>query len=119
VTILAAGLHTPFEHTYHRREYDLKCVPGLAVASGNISGKRNHGTGILYILKMLARQIGSNHLRTNVRGFEIDFRAFPAVTPLRICEEASQHLSIEVALALEVTIEASASETSTSHNVVE
>ena len=74
--------------------------------AGYIRGQGNHGAGILDVFKMLAGEIGADDLRADVAGGEVHFHAFPTAFPIGVGEEAREDLGVEIALALEIAVEA-------------
>ena len=57
---------TALQDAYHCFEHCLEGALCTYAAAGNISWQRNHGTGILNVLEMLTRQIGTDDLRTDI-----------------------------------------------------
>jgi len=107
------------EDAHHGSEDGLEGAPGGFAAASDVGGQGHHGAGILNVFKMLAGEIGADDLRANVGGGKVHFDAFPATLPIRVSEEAGEHLGIEVALAVEIAIEAAMSEARTSHDLVD
>src|SRR5258707_15379323 len=68
---------------------------------------------------MLARQVGPNDLRAGIGRGEIDANSFPAAFPIRIGEEASQYLGVEIALAVEVAVESAAGQPRVGHDGID
>src|SRR5260370_17869475 len=68
---------------------------------------------------MLAREIGTDDLRADVAGGEIHFHAFPATLPFRVGEEAIQHFGVEIALAIEITVETAMGQSRSGHNLLD
>ena len=56
-------------------------------------------------------------MRADVRGCQIHFDAFPAALPIWIGEEAPQYLRVQLALALEIAVEASVCEARPGHDL--
>ncbi len=91
--------------TDHRLEDGLEGALGAFAATRDIARQSEHGTGVLDVLKMLAGEVGADHLRPYVSGSQIHFHTFPATLPIRVGKEAPKHLGIEIALAFEIAIE--------------
>src|SRR5208282_116030 len=110
---------TPLQDAYHRLEHGLESAPRTGAATRDIGRQRNHGTRVLNVLVVLARQIGSDNLCTHVGRRQIDVHTLPAVFPIGVGEEAAQHLDIEVALAFEVAVKPAVRQPHAGHNLVQ
>src|SRR5258708_31411978 len=68
---------------------------------------------------MLAGEIGSDDVGGNVAGREIHFHAFPATLPFGVGEKTAEHLGIEIALAIEIAVEAAVGQSRAGHDLVD
>src|SRR5215469_10324959 len=108
-----------FQHAHHRSENRLESKLRTRATARNIGRQRHHRTRILHILKVLPGQIGAHNLRPNICRRKIYVHTLPAVLPLRVGKEAPQHLSIEIALALEIAIESTVRQPRSSHDLAQ
>ena len=64
-------------------------------------------------------EIGADDLRANVAGRKIHLHALPATFPVGVGEEAGEDFGVEIALAMEITIEAAVREAGASHDLLD
>src|ERR1700730_16187894 len=119
VTSIVAVDHAALQDADHGGEYCLESALGAQTTARNICRQCHHGTRVLYVVKMLSREIRADNLRADVGGGQLHFDAPPAVFPVGIGEETSKNSRVQIAFAFEVTIEATMRQSRTSHNLLQ
>src|ERR1700730_1552530 len=90
VTSIVAVDHAALQDADHGGEYCLESALGAQTTACNICRQCHHGTRVLYVVKMLSREIRANNLRADVGGGQIHFDALPAAFPIWKAEEKNK-----------------------------
>src|SRR5258708_1397866 len=67
---------------------------------------------------MLARQVGTDDLRSGINGFEINRYSLPARAPIGVSQETTEDFRIQSALVLEVFVKRTVRHASSGHDLL-